>query len=385
MSNNKLSTKQLIEIVRAYEEAGGTKSVAAHNLNMPPSTFHSRLQSARRAGLLPEKDKKESNIEALRKTAVDILRKGPLTLRELCDTLDVSPRKAEAIVKTLEASQHNIVYTGEAVEITKEPEPGGKRRINLAKFENKFYKIGFISDNHLGCKHERLDVLHSMYDIFQSEGVKHVYNTGNWIDGEARFNKHELKVHGMDGQINYMLKNYPVRDGVTTHYIAGDDHEGWYAQRNAINIGKYLELKAREAGRTDLDYLGYLEADVIFEMPEGQAVLRLMHPGGGSAYALSYAPQKIVESFTGGEKPDILLLGHYHKFDHLYYRSVHVVQTGCTENQTSFMRKKKLQAAIGGGIIDFAVDRTGHVNRFKVEWFPHLVEEYYNNNGYYDV
>ena len=130
--------------------------------------------------------------------------------------------------------------------------------------------FGFTTDNHLCNRHSRLDVLNHAYDHFEREGISLVYNAGNWIDGEARFNKTELlTAPGMDHQLDYLIDNWPVREGIETHYIAGDDHEGWYQQREGIEVGRYLQSRAREAGRDDLTYLGYGEADV--ELGSGPA------------------------------------------------------------------------------------------------------------------
>jgi hypothetical protein len=67
--------------------------------------------------------------------------------------------------------------------------------------------------------------------------------------------------------------------------------------------------------------------------------MAVCHPGGGSAYALSYSIQKIIESLEGGEKPAVGLYGHYHKLWAGNIRNVWCVQTGCQEDQTPFMRK----------------------------------------------
>ncbi len=108
-------------------------------------------------------------------------------------------------------------------------------------------------------------------------------------------------------------------------------------------------------------------------------MLLLMHPGGGSAYAISYAPQKIVEGFDGGDKPAVLLVGHYHKASYQLTRNVHVVQVGCFEDQTVFMRQKKLSAHIGGMLVRVQLDpRTGAVIGCGAEF-----RNYYNR-GYYN-
>jgi hypothetical protein len=156
--------------------------------------------------------------------------------------------------------------------------------------------FGFTTDNHLCNRHSRLDVLKAAYDHFEREGISIVYNAGNWIDGEARFNKTELvTAPGMDHQLGYLIDNWPVHEGIETHYIAGDDHEGWYQQREGIEVGRYLQMRAEDAGRHDLKYLGYGEADVRLQYGTGESVMRVVHPGGGSAYAISYTDQKRVE------------------------------------------------------------------------------------------
>lgn len=93
----------------------------------------------------------------------------------------------------------------------------------------------------------------------------------------------------------------------------------------------------------------------------GNTKVRVLHPGGGSAYAISYTSQKIVESYSESEKPDILLHGHYHKFEYLYLRGIHIYQTGCLEEQTPFMRKKRLSAHLGCWVIEPMVNTEGRV------------------------
>jgi len=186
-----------------------------------------------------------------------------------------------------------------------------------------------------------------------------------------------LTAPGMDNQIDYLIDKWPVRKGIVTHFIAGDDHEGWYAQREGIEIGRYMERRAKDAGREDLHYLGYAEADVALRCGSGASVMRVVHPGGGSAYATSYTAQKLVESYQGGEKPHVLIIGHYHKFEHGYPREVHCVQAGCTEDQSLFMRKRKLGAHVGFLEMRITQDAAGVINRFGVEWFPFFDRGFY--------
>lgn len=304
------------------------------------------------------------------------------TIESLSEKLGIGFGRTKQEVKNLIGQGFNYKIENGYILYSKAIPKSKEKVLNVKQLSTGFYRFGVTGDNHLCSRYERLDVLNALYDLFHAEGITTVYNTGNWIDGEARFNKHDLKIHGLDNQLNYFIDKYPCKKGLNTYYITGDDHEGWYTQREGINVGMYAETVARSAGRKDLIFLGHMEADVILKAKNGQTKLRVLHPGGGSAYAISYTSQKIVESYTGGEKPDILLDGHYHKAGYNYIRGVHVVQTACTQDQTPFMRKKRLAAHLGGWIIEFAVDNNGAVTRFKKEFIPFYDKGYYEKWGY---
>lgn len=307
------------------------------------------------------------------------LAKTPMTEGELADEFSVSPAKIRASIKELRGVGSNVqLLAGNRFFLNSVVEPGGKLTLEAKDRGDGWTVFGIITDNHKGNRHHRQDVEDAAYTMFENEGITTVLNAGNWIDGEARFNKHELLVHGMDNQIDYFLDTTPFKKNMTTYFISGDDHEGWYSQRESINIGEYAGMKAQKAGRTDLKYIGHMESDIALRKGDKEAVLRLMHPGGGSSYAMSYAPQKIVESFQGGEKPDILVIGHYHKYDVCYPREVIVVSAGCAEDQTMFMRKKKLAAHVGFLIVKLKQDPSdGHIIRFQHEFFPFFDRGYY--------
>src|SRR6202030_3060286 len=284
-----------------------------------------------------------------------------VTLTDLANKLETSPKLASEAVARLKAAGHNVDIQYDQLTINKEIQAGGSVVVDSADFfDGTEFKFGALEDTHLYSKYSRLDVLEALYDIYEQEGIQTVYHTGNAVDGEFRFNKFDLVgPSGIGPQLDYFAKKYPQRDGITTYFVTGDDHEGWWINQEGVNIGRMMQDAAEAEGRTDLKFIGHVETDVVLKAKKGQAVMRIMHPGGGSAYATSYTAQKIVESFQGEEKPHILLIGHYHKFEYGYPREVHVVQTGCTQDQTPFMRKNKIQAHVRGTIIRFHQANTG--------------------------
>lgn len=342
------------EVVRQIAKEAGVKNVRMN------------VQANRTPESLPE------TVERLVKKQRDFM-----SVELLSTKLNVGVGQIRDAIKALEKQGKNLHITDAGIRIADEVPKAEPSKIHIPK-SGKWISVGACGDNHMGSRYERLDVLDALYDLYEAEGITTVYNTGNMIDGEARFNKFDIHKYGMDAQVDWFIERYPKRKGITTYFITGDDHEGWYIQREGVNIGKYIELKAREAGRTDLVFLGHMEHDIAIKAPKGETVLRVIHPGGGSSYATSYTSQKIVESYQGGEKPDIIFGGHYHKAEYCYPREVHFVQTGCTMDQSPFMRKKKIQAHVGGWIVRFTQREDGSVQRFQPEWIPFF------DKGYYD-
>lgn len=302
-------------------------------------------------------------------------------LSDLAKQFKVTISAIEKTLKILEKEGVNVFRFHNEVEISPHIIKSTPTIIHSHHLNGKTARFGFVTDNHLCSKYERLDVLNALYEKFKKEGIEVVYNAGNVIDGEARFNKFDLHTYGMENQCNYFAKAYPKIKGIDTYFITGDDHEGWYVQREGVNIGKFMEQKAIEAGRNDLHYLGHMEHDIILKAKNGSAVIRIVHPGGGSAYAISYTSQKLVESYSPGEKPQILLMGHYHKMAFDYIRGVYVIQGGCTMDQSPFMRKKRLDAHVGGWICEYQQGINGTIQSFKAEWIPFYSKEHYENEN----
>lgn len=317
---------------------------------------------------------------SIRETIRKALKKRPHTIPELADLADCKQSLLRVVIGEMQQSAANIIRradgyydsgaTGEPGHIVFKPEDRG----------DGWQVFGVTTDNHLCNKHSRLDVLNLLYDEFAAEGVTRVLNCGNPIDGEHKFNKRELIVRpGFEAQAEYFAENMPARKGMKTYFITGDDHEGWYAQREGINVGDRMQQTAEDLGRDDLIHLGYAEADVELKAPGGSVVMRLMHPGGGSSYAFSYTSQKIVESFQGGEKPAVLLCGHYHKWDNCYPRAVHAIQCGCTCDQTLFMRKRKIEGHVGGVLLKIRQGKNdGVVTAVEARFIPFFDRKYYD-------
>ena len=316
-------------------------------------------------GFVEEETKQ--NLQSMRHRIRKTLLAGEHTVTDLCQNFGLSKAQAEALLGEFRDAGANVVERAGRFSIDRYMAPDSEAAWKMVGKPGKPYRFGLIADTHLGSKHCRLDVCENLYDWFAAEGIDTVFHCGNWIEGEARFNKHELvpEAHGMQPQLDYFVEHYPQRDGIETRYVAGDDHEGWYSQREGVDIGRMLADTAKRAGRTDLVYLGYKEAFVTLEHPKTKNKARLLidHPGGGSAYATSYAAQKRVEAAQGGEKPAIWCFGHWHKSGYFVARGVHCLLVPCTKDLDTFGRKKGLEYVLGGVIVEAHQDPGGAITQ----------------------
>jgi hypothetical protein len=91
-----------------------------------------------------------------------------------------------------------------------------------------------------------------------------------------------------------------------------------------------------------------------------------------NSYSLGYRDQKLIESFTGGEKPNILITGHIHKAYYFFYRNVHTIGGGSIQKQSGWMRSKKIQAHTGFWVVKASLSKN-EVKWIEPRWYPYYV------------
>ena len=224
-------------------------------------------------------------------------------------------------------------------------------------------RFGVVSDTHFNNVCTQITHLNTFYDIAQAAGVKDIYHCGDIDDGHQMRVGHIYECYktGGDAHIEHICNAYPQRDGITTHFITGN-HDASIWKQCGINIGPQIAER-----REDLHYLG---PDVAIVNLTDKCTLELRHPWDGTSYALSYKPQKLIESLSDEEKPSILCIGHYHKQGSFLYRGVYTLLTGCFCSQTPFMKGKGLAATVGGWLVEVLVDREGNLRSITPQFIP---------------
>jgi predicted phosphodiesterase len=233
-------------------------------------------------------------------------------------------------------------------------------------FSGDVIKFAVISDMHIGSQSTNEDRIRSALDECIQQNVSLVLFSGDITEGMSGRDGHvyELRHIGYHAQrqaaIN-ILSEYS--DDMDLKMISGN-HDLWYASK--ANMGALIVKDICES--IGAEYLGEHESVV---MMNGVKVM-LWHGEDGASYALSYRAQKIIESFTGGEKPQILITGHDHKQGYFIIRNVHTILGGCIQKQTPWMRRKKLAAYEGFWIIEATI-KDAEVKKFKPEWIPFYI------------
>ncbi|MEM4720873.1 MAG: metallophosphoesterase family protein [Candidatus Methanomethylicaceae archaeon] len=293
------------------------------------------------------------------------------TLRQYFGPWKVMLQKLKDSIPTLpdERKPPDEIAEQDEVRKLREQIEGLRRHFNTPKhhlhLKGEVFSLGVVSDTHVGSLFCDYGLLDAAYKIFKSRGIELVLHAGDFFDGQKMYRGHEFEVEviGADEQVKLAVERYPYVEGIKTYFINGN-HDRSFWKRAGVDIGQKITTV-----RPDIVYLGYQEEDIILG-ESFPVVIRLFHPEGtGSAYALSYLAQRYISELTSSNKPHILIHGHTHKFNYMYYQDVFVLQAGTLQRQTPFMRGKKIACHLGFSILEITTTKQG-ISRTSIEFFP---------------
>lgn len=239
--------------------------------------------------------------------------------------------------------------------------PAKSRKYHIGKEHITYCAVG---DTHVGHKCYDSSINDYCARMCEKRKVDIVLHGGDicegWYAGKGRpGHVFELDDVGGDAQVEHAARELRKYSSPILA-ITGNHENNTFAAICGFDIGKRLENEV-----PNFKYLGQDEATVDLAYKHK---LMLIHPDGGTAYALSYRPQKIIESLEGGTKPNILHVAHFHKSEYMWYRNIHCLQTGTMCRQTPFMKRKAIAAHCGFWIVEATLDEKG-VTSFKPEWY----------------
>lgn len=229
------------------------------------------------------------------------------------------------------------------------------------------HRVLVMSDTHIGSVYSP-EEWHGVVSGYANEprnGIECILHCGDLTEGMriARVGTqiYELSEIGYEAQRNKAVELMSMYE--PTMYVISGNHDAFYKEYMGCNI-----VQSVCDAVPNLVYVGHDSADI--ELDDG-CTIRLFHGGDGNSYALSYRLQKLMESYPMDSRPNILLAGHVHKFCYIYDsgKDIHAVSVPCMQQQSAWMRSKKLQAHTGFLVLDFEVEG-GRVCNMAVQYFP---------------
>lgn len=269
----------------------------------------------------------------------------------------------ERITKLVQ--RRGLDYDGmkELLREIKKPRPKTKSY----SLDGQYHKFIVFGDNHIGNVNYDPGLMKLLVKVGKEENVDFYMNTGDIADGwyqNRPASIFEQYAVGFDNQVKEIVKEFKDLDK-PLFYITGNHSHNTYVRGAGVEIGTVLEDKLDKVG-VDANFLGNAEG----ELKLGKTKLRMLHPDGGSSYAISYKSQKIVESLSGGDKPNALFIGHFHKAEYIFYRNIHTFQTATLCGQTKFMKGKGLAAHKGFWLIEMENKKNGEISYINPRFYP---------------
>lgn len=317
----------------------------------------------------PLSDSKEKTVHVQNETEKYINRiykfiKSGTRLEDFVKEFNLNMNEAYGLIETMKLYGKpidlNIDDKG-VITLQKKKTRGPKQYSSIEKEGLIETNLCVISDTHLGTKEQQLTLINEVYKEAHRRGIKTVLHIGDVLDGDytqvRKEQNYQLFLRGFDEQVGYVIEMYPHIDGITTYFIQGS-HDETHLKNGGATAGKWIDRC-----RDDMVYLGQDKA--TFKINN----LRILmdHPGGGNAKSYSYKPQQAIEGLNPGEKPNILLQGHYHKSYYMFYRNVHSLLVPCIVNQSQFMKKMNLQNVVGAYFLKIYSDEKGNIHYFEPE------------------
>jgi len=385
---NEQQTKTIMEIVKKHINGQnkvdwGKASVELnkHFVHRTNEAWRCVYRKLRNNTIKAQNDLGENDIRKARYIVRDKLYYGA-TVKQLSQATGLSELFCLGIIKDLEENDCLTIerqgYDGNAkYQIIKNVYvPPKSYQHYVGELRTKSFMV--ISDSHIGSIYEQLSFINFLYDEAKKRGIDTVYHCGDIVDGYYKTRPEQIiALHSItfDQQADYVIKHYPRRDGITTYFITGN-HDETHIRNDGADIGKAI---ARS--RDDMIYLGIGSAK-IFMSPN--CWIELLHPLDGSAYATSYAIQKYIDSLSGGEKPNMLFVGHHHKLLSMVNRNIFAYEVPSTCQQSMWEKRVRIQNTSGAWFITIEIDDEGTLTRVideKIIQYKKIDSDYLNFKG----
>lgn len=310
---------------------------------------------------------------------VELTRRAPLSIEALCDELDLAPWRVRELVESANETGYRVELDGGHVGRRPHDESEvAQHSVSVSGADDRRV-IAAVGDIHFGSKHHLVAYFQDYCRYAYDRGAREFLHVGDLLDGVYKHSVWEQSARGYEEQVAVAVEELPSWPDARWHFIQGN-HDETLGEASGLDVGRAIVQSFVAAGRTDVHYLGARGAYVRLVGPGERRGLfvELWHPRDkGNAYAKSYRMQKHIESYAPGQKPDLLLTGHWHQQMYFTTRGVHALSTGCWQGgQSSFGKSIGGAPAIGSWVIEYGLTPEGTVRHIRPEWCGYFEKEH---------
>jgi len=368
-----LSTREIFKIVKKqfkykakWSTFRGYVSRIAHRYSVSRDNLPIRADKEKmkeRAAEPPTEDYKKF---------LDVIKKGQIiTLNEICNAIDCSPKRVLELVEFYRSKGYEIIVAADKIFLSTTEVSKVEK---VKQLEDKEIVFGVAADIHGGSMAVQWTALNEFCNILKTYyGVKYIFIPGDVVAGHNVYAGQMFDLYAISAkeQEDSVIRNLP--EGFEW-FALGGNHDYSFIKRG----GGHNPLLTIASQREDFHYVGFDEADIpILTGVE----LKMWHPSGGVPYAISYRLQKGIEQITfselqsivrgAKEKPTIrfVLAGHLHIQMQALFGSVLGMQCGSFEGTTNYLRRKGLVPAVGGYVVEATLGRSGLLKDFRVKFY----------------
>lgn len=359
-------------IAKGVTHADGVR-IAAQYFNVSTSAVR---DAVRRHGTHPVAEPAGETRDELVEQVIKLSKRG-IEFEALCNELGLPPKTVRDLIEEAKRRGFAVAGLGSSVLWAPSQPREGIVDIKTPAQAGPWRRFAVMSDLHFGSKYHLRSQLLDFVDRAYESGVRLMFLPGDLLDGCYRHGRWELTHHGFDEQVKDFFDGLPVRKGLEYFGISGN-HDQTFEETGLV-VHRAIEDFFRRNHRTDLTMLGARGASVRLRGPsdpERGLVVEMWHPLRGGSYALSYGLQKKIEGYAPGQKPDVILTGHWHQSVYVHARGIHAFSCGTFQGGGSAFGKALGGApSIGGWIIEYALTSDGTVRHLRPHWCSYYESE----------
>jgi len=206
-------------------------------------------------------------------------------------------RKTIAELEEIISQSDSVVARQKALSEMVSQMVAARKHVAIALPTEKRLRFGIIGDTHIGSGWERIDALEDYYANAAARKISLILHAGDVLAGHGVYRGQEFEVHkhGWEQQRAHFVESMPRIKGIATKFITGN-HDASFTKLTGLDVGPALCER-----RPDFECVGADIGAVTLTTADGHEFrVQLLHPDGGTAYAVSYRPQKLVDALAGG-------------------------------------------------------------------------------------